>query len=105
MNALKNHCVKQAYYSSCFKACDVQSFQVCKGPDLYPPKNEEIYDIVSYQKFSCHVTTCIGCIRIVQWVKWVNRSDPLSGSQDIIETCSGIIENLMCTLFAHIPPS
>ena len=49
-------------------------------------KNEEIYGIVPYQKFSCHVTLLlkrklqhVGHMWVIsrcsvgQWVKWVNR--------------------------------
>ena len=34
----------------------LSSRSMCKGSVLYPAKNEEIYDIAPYQKFSCHVT-------------------------------------------------
>ena len=70
------------------------SRSLCKGPVLYPAKNEVIYGIVPHQKFLCHVTLAtfkkenfnmwvtsgsyVGHIRIVLWVKWVNRFDPLS---------------------------
>ena len=76
--------------SSChsFEACGVQKFHLqevctCKGPVLYPAKNEEVYGIVPYQNFFmlCYITLKfqhVGHIWIVQWVKWVNRCDPLS---------------------------
>ena len=32
------------------------SRRLSEGLVLYPAKNEEIYGIVPYQKFSCHVT-------------------------------------------------
>ena len=64
-----------------------------KGSVLYPAKNEEIHGIVLYQNFSCHVTLAtfkkdVGHKWVIcgshpdcsmgQWVKWVNRCDPLS---------------------------
>ena len=78
----------------------LSSRSLCKGPVLYPAKNEEIYGIVPYQKFSCHVTLLLkrklqhvghkwvtsgsyiygshpDC-SVGQWVKWVNRCNPLS---------------------------
>ena len=61
---------------------NISSF-LCKGPVLYPAKNEEIYGVVPYQKIfiSCHITfkrkfQHVGHIWIVLWVKWVNRCDP-----------------------------
>ena len=67
-----------------------------KGPVLYPAKNEEIYGIVPYQNFSCHVTLAtfkrklqhvghkwvicgshLDC-SVGEWVKWVNKCDPFS---------------------------
>ena len=76
--------------SSCFKACGVQSFQVCARDwiCILPrmKKSMALFHIKNFYVMLQHV----GCIWIVQWVKWVNRSNPLSGSQDIIETCSGI---------------
>ena len=74
---------------------------MCERLVLYPAKNEEIYGIVMYQKFSCHVTyiafikkisTCgsqVGHMRIVQWVKWVNRCNPLSTLAYIINLLVG----------------
>ena len=56
---------------------------------MYPAKNEEIYGIVPYQNFSCHVTLAtlkknfnmwvtsgsyVGHIRIVLWVSGSNGS-------------------------------
>ena len=47
------------------------------------PRMKKIYGIVPYQKFSCHVTLVSSCgshpdCSMGQWVRWVNRYDPLS---------------------------
>ena len=92
--------VKPAYYLKLFWSmwCPKisSSRSLCKGMVLYPAKNEEIYGIVPHQKFlmSCYntfkkKTSTYGGHKWVicgshpdcsvgQWVKWVNRCDPLS---------------------------
>ena len=65
------------------------SRSLCKGPVLYPAKNEEIYRIVPYQKFSCHVTLLlnrnlrgsqVGHIWIVLWVSGSSGSSGSTGA-------------------------
>ena len=86
------------------------SRSLCKGLVLYPAKNKEIYGIVPYQNFSCHVTLlskenfnmCVtsgSCIYM--WVisglfcgsvgKWVNRCDPLSTLLHMLANNNNII--------------
>ena len=70
--------VKLAYYLKLFWSmwCPKisSSRSLCKGLVLYPAKNEEIYGIVPHitllWKRKLH--------HVGQWVKWVNRRDPLS---------------------------
>ena len=56
-------CLKPAYYLELFWSmwCPKisSSRSLCKGLVLYPAKNEEIFGIVPYQKFSCQVKTCV----------------------------------------------
>ena len=93
MNALKYHRCKIGYYLMLFEACGVQL--KIKGLFLYCAKNEEIYGIVPRQNFSRYVTLLLkrklqhvghkwilcgshpDC-SVSQWVKWVNKCDPLS---------------------------
>ena len=63
------------------------SRSLCKGPVVYSAENEEVYDIVPYQKFFMvtlllkRTLQHVSHIQIVLWVsrsKWVNRCNPLS---------------------------
>ena len=51
MNALKYHCKTSLLSQAVLKhVVSSSSRSLCKGLDLYPTKNEEIYGIVPYQK-------------------------------------------------------
>ena len=90
--------MKPAYYNylKLFKSVWCSSSRsLCKGSVLYTAKNEEIYGIVPYHKFfmSCYIAfkrklqhlghKWVICgshpdCSVGQWVKWVNKCDPLS---------------------------
>ena len=93
MNALKYHWCEIRLSQSMWYLKILSSRSLCKVLVLYPAKNEEMYGIVPYQNFSWHsyyvtfkknfnmwVTSgsYVVHIRIILWVKWVNRCDPLS---------------------------
>ena len=72
---------------------------------LYPAKNEEIYGIVPYQKFSCHVTllfmwvtsgSYVGHIRIVLWVSGSNGSTGVTHFQPWCKSSKGVWEHRLC---------
>ena len=94
MNALKYHwcmCNQLIPFQAVLKhVVSPKISSLCKGPVLYSAKNEEIYGIVSghatlllkrklqhvgHKWVICgsHLDCSVG-----QWVKWVNRCNPLS---------------------------
>ena len=102
--------MKTAYYLKHMVSEDFIFKESLQGPVLYPAKNEEIYGIVPYQQFSCHVTLLLkrklqhvghkwvicgshpDC-SVGQWVKWVNRCDPLSTLVHICVTTTSVYFN------------
>ena len=90
MNVLKYHwCETSLLSQAVLKHVVSKDFILCKGPVLYPAKNEEIYgiNIAPYQNFfmSCYLTfknfnmwvtsgSYVGHIRIVLWVSGSNGS-------------------------------
>ena len=114
MNALKYHGCKTSLYLKLFWSmwCPKISWlrNLCRGPVLYPAKSEEIYGIVPYQKFfmSCYTlltSTCgsqvgLDC-SVDQWVKWVNRCNPLQPwFSPVVATYDlSCFDNHSCTYF------